>query len=98
MSNRTLMRRDLIAGAVLLAATCAAGRTRTAAAETVCANPNLGDPEQRKSLHYVEAAQDPQKTCEGCMYFQSQGRCGSCRVIAGQVNPAGYCDSWSGKP
>jgi hypothetical protein len=98
MTHATLTRRYVLAGAASLTVVGALTRARRAASEMVCANPNLGDPEQRKSLHYVEASPTPQKSCDACMYFQGQGRCGSCRVIAGQVNPAGYCDSWSAKP
>ena len=98
MIPKTFTRRRLLAGAALLPFCGAALPVGRVMADTVCANPNLGDPEQRKSLHYVEASADPRKSCDGCMYFQTQGRCGSCRILAGQVNPDGSCDSWSAKP
>ena len=98
MPIRALARRRMLAGAALLPLYGPLLGARSAAAETVCASPNLGDPEQRKSLHYVEASADPKKSCDGCMYFQGHGRCGSCRILAGQINPAGLCDSWSAKP
>ncbi|HLG88589.1 MAG TPA: hypothetical protein VKZ79_15485 [Alphaproteobacteria bacterium] len=98
MNDRILTRRGLLACAALTSLWGMFATISKAAAETVCADPNFGDPEQKKSLHYVEASADPRKTCEDCMYFQSQGRCGSCRILSGPVNPAGYCDSWSAKP
>jgi nitrous oxide reductase len=98
MNGRTFTRRQLLAAAAMTPLCGAFVEVGGATAETVCANPNFGDPDQRKSLHYVEASADPNKTCEGCMYFASQGRCGNCRILSGPVNPAGYCDSWSAKP
>jgi hypothetical protein len=70
-----------------------AARSAVAAA---CADP---EDSLRASLHYAEAAPDPQKTCGGCGFFTpaAGSDCGNCKIFNGPANAKGHCDSWSAK-
>ncbi len=92
--DNTVGRRGFLAIGIVAAWAFSQG---AAADETVCAKSYAGDKEQRDSLHYVEQAADPARPCETCMYFESRGHCGNCRILETLVNPAGSCDSWSKK-
>lgn len=52
------------------------------------------DAAARRTLQYVDHATDEARACERCTQFikaQSDGSCGSCRVIKGPISPAGSC-------
>jgi hypothetical protein len=72
-----------------------------AAAGKVCADPNSMDSgarELRKSLNYVEASTEPEKTCSVCGFFEAgKEGCGSCQIFNGSVNAGGHCDFWARK-
>jgi len=69
--------------------------------QSVCNEPGqLSDSEisMRTSLGYDDVSPTPGEVCGGCAYFTpagSDGGCGSCRLLPGQVNGAGRCNSWS---
>ena len=52
------------------------------------------------TLAYVDKSPYPDKLCSGCLQYQPamQGQCGSCKVVKGPINPAGYCKSFAPKP
>lgn len=51
----------------------------------------------RKSLQYTGHSPYANKRCDNCNFFTpaTQGKsCGSCSIVAGPINPQGYCTSW----
>jgi hypothetical protein len=69
--------------------------------QVVCNEPGQlsnSDQSMRTSLGYKNESPDPQQVCGGCEYFTaSDGACGSCELLPGQVSSGGRCDSWSAK-
>ncbi len=62
----------------------------------------LTPPEQatRSNLGYVEASpHGAAKNCLNCNFYTAAGenQCGSCTLVKGSINPAGYCNSWAEK-
>jgi hypothetical protein len=57
--------------------------------------------QQRVSLAYVDATANPTRCCRLCQQFipaPVAGKCGSCKVLQGTINPNGYCKVFSAKP
>jgi hypothetical protein len=55
----------------------------------------------RTSLAYVDNSVEPGKTCSNCQQFIANAAgnaCGTCKVVKGPINPAGYCKSYVAKP
>lgn len=58
------------------------------------------DAAARTTLQYVDHATDDARACKRCTQFleaQSDGACGSCRVIKGPISPAGSCKLFASK-
>jgi len=53
----------------------------------------------RTDLTYADKSADATKTCEKCNFFKSggAGKCGSCTIVKGGINPAGSCKSYAPK-
>lgn len=54
----------------------------------------------RNALEYVELSTEEGKDCTNCEQWQdpeTDGGCGTCLVVPGPINPAGYCSSWTEK-
>jgi hypothetical protein len=51
----------------------------------------------RQTLQYVEASPHGEaKMCANCRFYTAAQRgCGSCQLVAGPINPKGYCNSWA---
>ncbi len=52
----------------------------------------------RTSLQYVDQTANPDQRCDNCqLYVAATGdsACGTCQIIKGPINPAGYCISWA---
>lgn len=53
----------------------------------------------RTNLEYTETSPHGEaKNCIGCRFFTgNETQCGSCTLVKGPINPAGYCKSWVAK-
>jgi hypothetical protein len=52
---------------------------------------------QRTALGYVEASVQEGKNCTNCQQnvpAADPAACGTCKVVPGPINPAGYCNVW----
>ena len=58
---------------------------------------SMADRQGREAMAYVEASADAAKTCANCALYTAgaEGACGSCSVVKGSINPAGYCNVWA---
>jgi hypothetical protein len=54
----------------------------------------------RTTLSYLDVSIEPGKSCAACQQFVAgaPGACGTCKVLKGTINPAGYCKSFLAKP
>jgi hypothetical protein len=102
MSNRNLSRRDLLqqsaafgALAVFGAAACGKEQPKPlVCSDTTGLSP--GDTMIRTSLAYIDVSDQPGKQCSGCQQFipPAPNTCGTCKIVKGPINPAGYCKSF----
>lgn len=57
------------------------------------------DEASRASAHYVPVSpHGADRDCRNCEFWipNAEGQaCGGCTLIAGQIDPPGYCDSWA---
>jgi hypothetical protein len=105
MNDRTLSRREILRGSVHLAiigsvSMVLGGCSKTPLECTDISALDAADRQLRESLEYQD--QSPlgkDKSCQSCEFFKPAGRneCGSCTLIQGPINPAGYCNSWAAK-
>lgn len=54
----------------------------------------------RTDLQYVEATTNPDQTCLNCQQYKAgadAATCGTCTLVPGPINPAGWCLSWVAK-
>jgi len=53
----------------------------------------------RKTLVYVDKSPNAEKSCANCVQFVAAAadQCGTCKLVKGPINPAGYCNSWAAK-
>lgn len=59
----------------------------------------LSDPQKatRTNNAYVEKTAIPAQDCANCALYtlpKEEGGCGGCAVVAGPINPAGWCKLW----
>jgi hypothetical protein len=92
MQTRTVSRRDLLLiGAGLGAAAVAA----------VPAQADIA-PMSKASVGYQDVPQNGQ-VCAACVYFEFYASTGGgapasrCKLVAGPINPAGWCEVWQAK-
>ncbi len=91
-SRRGAIRRGLatLAGIQIVALT--AGRASAATAPTKLA---------KSAVSYVDASTDTDKDCDDCVQFVAGASAkgpGSCKIVAGDINPHGHCIAFSPKP
>ncbi len=85
LSRRSLLRNvTLAAGGAAVFAT-AATADRADAADTKVA---------QKAVAYQDTPKGPQR-CDNCTYFEPPS---SCKVVAGTISPAGWCQLYAKKP
>lgn len=102
ISRRTVLVKGMqvtVGGGVLLGLSACGSSGGTA---MLCADPNLmtsAEESVRRTLKYTEVSPHADKKCMDCEFFHAgseAGGCGTCEMFGGkQVNPGGYCDSWS---
>jgi hypothetical protein len=54
----------------------------------------------RTDLQYVEASVKPDQNCSNCQQFKpgaDANTCGTCTLVPGPINSAGWCLSWVAK-
>ena len=105
MSNSKMGRRDAARRALtVLGAAVLAPSVLTACGEeggALSCNDTSGlEPAQlavRESQNYLEVSPNAEQTCASCRFFTAgaAGQCGTCTVIQGPINPAGYCALWA---
>ena len=100
IGRRDALKRALtVLGAAAIAPTLLAGCGEEGGGALSCAGTDgLSAPEiaTRNSQAYVEASANAEQTCANCNFFTAgqAGQCGTCTVIRGTINPAGYCNLW----
>ena len=56
-----------------------------------------GDKQLRAAQEYKDISPfGNEKNCKSCEFFKAGGadECGTCTIVKGPINPAGYCSSW----
>lgn len=51
----------------------------------------------RENLNYVAETPNPEERCDNCaLWLESRDGtiCGGCSIMAGPINPAGWCTAW----
>lgn len=57
------------------------------------------DMQLRENLKYVVETADPAKRCDNCQFYVTTDEtCGTCTILKGPIEPAGYCMTWAAKP
>jgi hypothetical protein len=111
MKEETLTRRDFLARAVALGVMASGTAAILAACEKGGGDEALScsdvsglteiQTQTRTALQYVEASTEEGKSCTNCSQFVAPaeaGSCGTCNLVAGPINPQGYCVSWVAIP
>ena len=94
-------------GATTLLKACGGGpeepepaETSSAASEDECGDlSGLTDEEiqGRENLGYVAETPNPEERCNNCALWQekrNESICGGCSIMAGPINPQGWCTAW----
>lgn len=57
---------------------------------------SANDADFRRGQGYVDRSTRPGRTCASCNFFEAAApeSCGGCTLIAGPINPEGYCNLW----
>jgi hypothetical protein len=101
LSRRDVLQRTAAFGAlVVVGATAACEKKPAALVCTDLAGLSPSDVQIRTSLAYVDVSTEPGKSCSNCQQFipAAPNACGTCKVVKGPINPAGYCKSFVLKP
>jgi hypothetical protein len=100
--DEKLSRRDLFQQGAALSVLAVVGASACSKpkAQLACTEPgtlSAADAQVRVSLFYVDVAPDPTKMCVSCQQFLPgpQDACGTCKVLRGSINPAGYCRAFA---
>jgi hypothetical protein len=92
--------------AYLIACVGAAGLSgcaKQATVATACSDTSALSPvdkQARETLAYADQSPVANQTCQNCsIYIEPSkfGQCGTCQLIKGQINAAGYCTAWAAK-
>lgn len=100
ISRRSMLKRSLVVvGAAVVSGSALAACGGEEAAGLDCSGTQGLTPPQvatRTSLGYVEATAQADKRCDNCSLYTAGAAdaCGTCTVVQGTINPAGYCNSW----
>lgn len=104
MGRRDAARRALVvlgAAAVAPSALVGCGGEEEGGGALDCTDTSSLNPAQlqtRQSQSYVESSPNEGQNCANCRFFQApsqEGSCGTCQVIAGPINPDGYCNLYA---
>jgi hypothetical protein len=56
---------------------------------------------EKCAVQYVDAGKQEGKDCDDCIQFirgKTSKAMGTCRIVAGEINPHGYCIVFTPKP
>lgn len=100
LSRRDILRRGAFLGVFAVVGEAGCGKEKKVLSCTDTISLSAADAQVRTTLAYVDRSIDPLKTCLGCQHFvpAAPDTCGSCKVVKGPINPAGYCKSFVAKP
>ena len=90
VSRRSLIKRGARALAGIAIASLTG--TRISAAETKLA---------KSAVQYVDVGKEEGKDCDDCIQFipgKSATSPGTCKIVAGEINPHGHCIAFTPKP
>jgi hypothetical protein len=102
----TLSRRELLNNAATLSALAVFGATacgKSTPAALSCTDTSALTPSERSvrmTLGYADVSTEAGKSCLTCQQYiaaPAAGACGTCKVLKGPINPAGYCKSFAAK-
>jgi hypothetical protein len=100
-----LSRRDVLQQSAALGAFVAFGSVACSKPAALACVDTTGlsatDMQVRTALVYVDKSTEAGKTCLGCLQYvppPAAGSCGTCKIVKGPINPAGYCKSFVAKP
>ncbi|MET1755849.1 hypothetical protein ABVV53_10315 [Novosphingobium sp. RD2P27] len=97
----TIARRRFL-GLVLTSAPLIGVLASTSARAATCYDPAalpLSQKNRRRSLGYMEVADDPAKRCAGCAFFTATAEeCGQCAMLSSTVNSGASCGSFAPRP
>jgi hypothetical protein len=73
-----------------------------AAALALTARPAKADPDLSKAAVGYQDVPSNGKVCAACVYFEfypatAAGPASRCKLVAGLINPAGWCEVWAPK-
>jgi hypothetical protein len=96
LSRRDLLQRSAAYGVLAALGATACSKTESALSCADTTGLSASDMQVRLSLAYADVSMQPGKACSGCQQFLPgpEGKCGSCKVLRGPINPAGYCKSF----
>ncbi len=100
LSRRDVLQRSAALGALAVFGAAACNKAPAALSCTDTAGLSPTDMQVRTSLAYVDRSTEPGKMCSNCQQFipAAPNACGTCKVVKGPINPAGYCKSYVAKP
>ncbi len=92
LERAAILGASLSAGALLIG--CNSGGGALSCTDT--AGLDAAQVSLRTNNGYVERSTVASKNCANCSLFTAggEGSCGSCSVVPGPINPAGYCNIW----
>lgn len=99
ISRRDALRLTVLGSVGLGLAACSGGGASGLDCSDVSALP-ASDASFRSGQGYMERSTRSGRNCEGCNFYTAAGAnaCGSCTVLRGPINPAGYCNLWVARP
>ena len=101
LSRRDLLQHSAALGAFVVWAGSACNKGPAQFSCTDTTGLSATDVTIRTTLAYVDVSTEPGKSCTNCQQFvapPAPGTCGTCKVLKGPINPAGYCKSFVAKP
>lgn len=102
MSDAVSRRRFLVIAAAFAGGAAAACSKKHSSPPITCTDEKGLDAAERKArvtLHYVDHTASWATSCSKCQQFEppdKKGTCGHCKVLAGPINPDGYCTAFVG--
>jgi hypothetical protein len=91
LSRRDVLQKSAALGLFAVVGT-ACSKEQKALSCTDTMSLSAADAQVRTSLAYQDKSPEPGKSCTGCQQFipAAPDACGTCKVLKGPINPAGY--------
>lgn len=97
LSRRTMLRCSVHVALITAIPTVLEGCSKGALECTDLDGLAQGDKQLRAAQEYKDISPfGDEKDCKNCEFFKPGGadECGTCTIVKGPINPAGYCNSW----